>query len=98
MKKRNKKIKTSEFFFELYESLFFPTAKAASLSCLLSARPAHKTLSRFLQKTSKVILNHAYINEPWPTKNAGEAMACVREHIFGKTFCFVFGLKNGNRL
>jgi hypothetical protein len=98
MKKRNKKIKTSEVFFETYDSLFLPAAKTAALSCLLSASPPHKTLSRFLQKTSKVILNHACINEPWPTKNAGEAMACVREHIFGKTFCFFFGLKNGNRL
>jgi hypothetical protein len=98
MKKRNKKIKTSEFFFELYESLFFPAAKVAALSCLLGARPSHISLSRFLQKTSKVILNHAWINEPSPIKNAGEAKGSVREHIFGKTFCFVFGLKNENRL
>ena len=82
MKKRNKKIKTSEVFFELYERLFFPAAKAATLSCLLSASPPHKTLSRFLQKTSKVILNHARINEPWPTKNAGDALASVLGSIF----------------
>ena len=82
IKKRNKKIKTSEFFLELYERLFFPSAKAAALSCLLSARPAHKSLPRFLQKTSKVILNHARVNEGWPTKNAGDALAGVLGSIF----------------
>jgi len=82
-----RKIKTSEVFFEIYERLFFPSAKAASLSCLLSARPTHKSLPRLLQKTSKVIFNHARINEPWPTKNAGDALAGVLGSIFlGRLF------------
>jgi len=59
MKKRSKKIKTSEFFFELYESQFLPTAKVAALSCPLSANPTHNCLSRFLQNNSKVGLTRA---------------------------------------
>ncbi|MCO4818530.1 MAG: hypothetical protein KC517_02820 [Bacteroidetes bacterium] len=101
MKKRNKKIKTSEVFFELYESLFFPAAKAAALSCLLSTRPPHKTLSCFLQKTSKVLFNRAWNNEPWPTKNAGDALAGVLGSIFlGRLFVsfLVSKMKIGYRL
>jgi len=95
IKKRNKKIKTSEFFLELYERLFFPSAKAAALSCLLSARPAHKSLPRFLQKTSKVILNHARVNEGWPTKNAGDALAGVLGSIFlGSVFDYFLRSKS----
>jgi hypothetical protein len=45
MKKRNKKIKTSEFFFELCERLYIRAAIAAALSCLLNAWPSHKSLS-----------------------------------------------------
>jgi len=101
IKKRNKKIKTSEFFFEIYDWLFFPSAKAAALSCLLSAGPPRKSLPRFLQKTSKVILNHARINEPWPTKNAGDALAGVLGSIFlGRLFVsfLVSKMKIGYRL
>jgi hypothetical protein len=53
IKKRNKKIKTSEFFFEFYERLFLPAFKAASLSCLLSASPHTKAFLDFYRKPQR---------------------------------------------